>query len=79
MFNAKGIENVDARRDRFVIKKGDIKEVKNNRVPMGQTGNYFEGFHTSLANEVNFSFANIVPNEKSLSANPIRMNLIGEN
>jgi hypothetical protein len=69
----------DGRMDRFVIKKSDIKEVKKNRMPMGQNGNYFEGFHIRLVNGVNYNFANIDQNGKSLSADPILMNLIGGN
>jgi hypothetical protein len=65
--------------DRFVIKKSDIKEAKKNRMPMGQTGNYFEGFHIRLVNGVNYNFANIDENGRSLSADTILMELMRGN
>jgi len=65
--------------DRFVIKKSDIKEAKKNRMPMGQTGNYFEGFHIRLANGVNYNFANIDENGRGLSADTILMELMRGN
>jgi hypothetical protein len=69
----------DGRMDRFVIKKSDIKEAKKNRMPMGQTGNYFEGFHIRLVNGVNYNFANIDENGRGLSADTILMELMRGN
>ena len=69
----------DGRIDRFVIKKSDIKEAKKNRMPMGQTGNYFEGFHIRLVNGVNYNFANIDENGRGLTADTILMELMRGN
>jgi hypothetical protein len=69
----------DGRMDRFVIKKSDIKEARKNRMPMGQNGNYFEGFHIRLMNGVNYNFATIDQNGRALSADPILMELMRGN
>ena len=69
----------DGHLDNFVIRKSDIKEAKKNRLPMGQNGNYLEGFHIRLTNGVNYNFANIDQNGKGLSANPILMELMQAN
>lgn len=65
----------DGRMDRFVIKKSEIKEVRKNRMPLGQSGNFYEAFHIRMTNGVNYNFANIDQNGRSLSADPIVMNL----
>ena len=65
----------DGRVDRFAIKRADIREVKKNRVPLGQGGVRFEAFHIRLANGVNLNFANIDQNGRGLSADPIVMAL----
>jgi hypothetical protein len=66
----------DGRMDRFVIKKTDIKEVRKNRMPLGQNGNFFEGFHIRLLNGVNYNFASIDNQGKGLSSDPILMELL---
>lgn len=73
------VRATDGRMDRFVIKKNDIREVKKNRMPLGQKGNYFEGFHVRLANGVNYNFANIDQNGRGLSADAILMELTRRN
>ncbi|HWY42698.1 MAG TPA: hypothetical protein VNX66_04335 [Candidatus Sulfotelmatobacter sp.] len=69
----------DGRMDRFVIKKSDIKEAKKNRMPLGQNGNYFEGFHIRLMNGVNYNLANIDQNGRGLSADTVLMELMRAN
>ena len=65
----------DGRVDRFAFKKSDIREVRKNRVPLGQGAVRFEAFHIRLANGVNLNFANIDQNGRGLSADPIVMAL----
>ena len=69
----------DGRLDRFIIKKSDIKEAKKNRLPLGQNGNFLEGFHIRLTNGVNYNFASIDQNGRGLSADPILMEIMQSN
>jgi hypothetical protein len=66
----------DGRMDRFEINKSDIKEARKNKMPMGQNGFYFEGFHIRLQNGVNFNFARIDEQGRSLSSNDVLMDLM---
>jgi hypothetical protein len=66
----------DGRMDQFEIKKSDIKEARKNKMPMGQNGQYFEGFHIRLQNGVNFNFARIDQQGRSLSSDEILMSLM---
>ena len=66
----------DGRMDQFEIKKSDIKEARKNKMPMGQNGQYFEGFHIRLQNGVNFNFARINEQGQSLSSDEVLMSLM---
>lgn len=66
----------DGRMDRFEIHKSDIKEARKNKMPLGQNGFYFEGFHIRLQNGVNFNFARIDEQGRSLSSNDVLMDLM---
>ena len=66
----------DGRVDRFVIKRSDIREVKKNRMPLGQNGVVFEAFHIRLGNGVNLNFANIDQNGRGLGADAVLMALM---
>jgi hypothetical protein len=54
----------DGRRDRFEVRKSEIREVKKNRVPMAN----MQAFHLRLQNGVNFNFA--VIDERGLGLSP---------
>jgi hypothetical protein len=66
----------DGRMDQFEIKRSDIKEARKNKMPMGQNGQYFEGFHIRLQNGVNFNFARINQQGQSLSSDEVLMSLM---
>jgi hypothetical protein len=62
----------DGRIDRFQIKKSDIKEARKNKMPMGQ----YQAFHIRLQNGVNYNFAHIDDQARSLSPDDILMQLM---
>jgi len=61
----------DGRKDRFQVKKSDIREVKKNRMPMAN----IQAFHIRVQNGANFNFAVIDENGNGLSPDPILMAL----
>jgi hypothetical protein len=54
----------DGRRDRFEVRKSEIREVRKNRMPMAN----MQAFHLRLQNGVNFNFA--VIDERGLGLSP---------
>ena len=69
-------KSTDGRLDHFEIKKSDIKEARKNRMPLGQQGAYYEGFHIRLQNGVNFNFARMDQNGRALSSDDVLMDLM---
>ena len=69
-------KSTDGRLDHFEIRKSEIKEARKNRMPLGQQGAYYEGFHIRLQNGVNFNFARIDQNGRALSADEVLMALM---
>jgi hypothetical protein len=66
----------DGRMDHFEIRKSEIKEARKNRMPLGQNGSYYEGFHIRLQNGVNFNFARIDQQGRALSSNDVLMDIM---
>ncbi len=65
--------STDGRMDRFQIKKSDIKEVKKNRMPLGQNQQYYQAFHIRRQSGVNYNFARIDNQGRGLSADDVLM------
>ena len=53
-----------------------VKEARKNRMPLGQQGAYYEGFHIRLQNGVNFNFARMDQNGRALSSGDVLMDLV---
>ena len=66
----------DGRMDRFQIKKSEIKEAKKNKLPLGQNGNYLQAFHIRMTNGVNYNFAVVDNNGRSLAPDNLLMQLM---
>jgi hypothetical protein len=61
----------DGRKDRFQIKRSDIREVKKNRMPMAN----MQAFHIRMQNGVNFNFAVVDESGNGLSPDSVLMAL----
>src|SRR5207245_1622876 len=67
---------IDVRMDKFQIKRSDIREVKKNKMPLGQNGHFFEGFHIRLSNGLNLNMAHLDNQGNGLSADDVLMELM---